>query len=1021
MQTQQANTEVYSGQTKPPDPPPSLHEVGAARSLDHLSGVGLGFDESLRGYLGIGQFDPVEGEAVGRRQGTSMRMVAHVAIDDLPAFLDVSQHTARLSGHVSISGIGSDMAIVNGTLAIFGTDVDTGVRQLAYDFACIGDDGAYYVFHGVKTIHDECIDVDVLHDMTTLAVTVRKGLGVDAGGDAGEDAGEDAPVYAAGMMSFALKDVPRLLASMTIEGARSYRQKAAAYVVFFQFVFGALHREYLRNQSITYGTRYKNAVLRGRLRTADGRGLPFMLVSGKHDTDFPWGDGEGFCDMLLVIGDPDTADCRRYCISRRILAGLSVDIAGGHLRYRGPIYRLVSGTSTSFTEMATGSARLLPGVADIAITFAATAQGRLSLPFACLSDFIAHLDRAKRRLLAGLIPDDADLGIQLTPYALTDARGYIRLSSGAVDGKGGEGEGEDDRAGAGAGGSEVLARHETSDSASGSSSGLWATVESAQTFGEGERATLRNLREPTLRYGYICAVDPQAPGARVQIETDTVRDEREHWTKDRLDAVAGRMIGRAASADFNVKAEPHPIIRAGHKSSLGKRGPQLEVCGQPVLEVRNDHYPTAVFLRRIIPVKGSVSGQAKGQAKGQAEGQIQRPVQVLDDKVSLALEESMSCMRLEPINCGRTVTVASVCDPDAVRALDQVLEQTGFIPLVERAVEASGKSREAFRIAIKPNFMFSYNRRDRSTYTDPALVAHLAKRLRERGFVDIAVVEAHSTYGEFFDRRSVREMADYLGYRESDGYRIVDLTQEATGSRHFGPHLGAHPVSPTWRDADFRISFAKNKTHSYAYYTLTLKNIYGALPLGNKFKEYHCKRDIYHTTIELLQAFPVHYGLVDAYLSADGPFGVFSDTDPNPTKTIIGGADLVAVDWVAASKMGIDPMLSPYMPLAVNAFGKPAIDLVGDDRVYRPWLNVPESLTLLTHGVIDKDYFFGNLFYMAGAQMDESHFHLKGRARGMRFVRRLIQPLRYAIFVRTNASPSVLNRLVSWGFYKLGL
>jgi len=37
----------------------------------------------------------------------------------------------------------------------------------------------------------------------------------------------------------------------------------------------------------------------------------------------------------------------------------------------------------------------------------------------------------------------------------------------------------------------------------------------------------------------------------------------------------------------------------------------------------------------------------------------------------------------------------------------------------------------------------------------------------------------------------------------------------------------------------------------------------------------------------------------------------------------------VAVDWIAASKMGIDPMISPYMKLAVGAFGKPEISLSG--------------------------------------------------------------------------------------------
>ena len=263
----------------------------------------------------------------------------------------------------------------------------------------------------------------------------------------------------------------------------------------------------------------------------------------------------------------------------------------------------------------------------------------------------------------------------------------------------------------------------------------------------------------------------------------------------------------------------------------------------------------------------------------------------------------MRAMRLEAIGCDRKTTVAVMRGEDKFQTLACVLDTSRFDDAVEEKLRASGKERNAFSIAIKPNFMFSYDKRDRSTYTDPELVGHLVRRLRERGFAAIRVVEAQSTYGEYFDKRSVKEMAEYLGYDGQAGYEVVDMTLDADEQRNLGPHLGMHPVSRAWRDADFRISFAKNKTHAYAYYTLTLKNIYGALPLANKFREYHCRRDIYHTTMEYLSAFPVHFGLVDGWLSADGPFGVFADPGPNETRTIIGGADLVAVDWVGSSKI----------------------------------------------------------------------------------------------------------------------
>jgi len=266
----------------------------------------------------------------------------------------------------------------------------------------------------------------------------------------------------------------------------------------------------------------------------------------------------------------------------------------------------------------------------------------------------------------------------------------------------------------------------------------------------------------------------------------------------------------------------------------------------------------------------------------------------------------------------------------------------------------------------------------------------------------------------------VKEMAAYLGFDGKAGYEVVDMTEDATEIRDFPAPLGRHPVSDVWRDADFRISFAKNKTHAYAYYTLTLKNIYGALPLANKFKEYHCDRDIYGPAIQYLQEFPVHYGLVDAYLSADGPFGIFADTEPNRTQTVIGGADLVAVDWVAASKMGLDPMIRRYMQLAVEKFGKPAIELIGDGSPYLPWLNVPVALTMAAHGGMDANHRFGNLIYMISAQMDEKHFEHKSKAPHVVLLRKLTRPIRDTFFVRTDRPPTAANRFMSWLFYRLG-
>jgi uncharacterized protein (DUF362 family) len=522
------------------------------------------------------------------------------------------------------------------------------------------------------------------------------------------------------------------------------------------------------------------------------------------------------------------------------------------------------------------------------------------------------------------------------------------------------------------------------------------TILAGRTFGEAERSTFRNVKWPTLLYGYLCAIRPEEQAARVQIHSRTLRDEREHWVRDQLEAFLGTVVSRTCSCEMRMERDELRVIPLATAGDRAGRIPLLLKIGEPVLEVNNDHFPTAVFQRRIVEVLDP-SGER-----------------------CLALEDDMSLLRLEPIGTVRKATVASIRDADKFAALNRVLGETGFDEILEARLKDTGKTRHDFSIVIKPNFMFAYDKRDRSTYTDPELVHHLVKRLRGLGFDNVNVVEAQSTYGEYFDKRSVREMAEYLGFDGKAGYEVVDMTLDADETQDLGPHLGRHPVSRSWREADFRISFAKNKTHAYAYYTLTLKNIYGALPLPNKFKEYHCGRGIYGTTIEYIAAFPLDYGLVDASLSADGPFGIFADPAPNETRTIIGGADLVAVDWIAASKMGIDPMISPYMKLAVEAFGKPEIHFIGDPNPYRPWLNVPVALTLFTNKGVDANHYFGNLMYSAGAQMDETHFRHKNRALYMRLLRRATVPLRRAFFLRTGENPSRANRLFSSLFYKLG-
>jgi hypothetical protein len=215
---------------------------------------------------------------------------------------------------------------------------------------------------------------------------------------------------------------------------------------------------------------------------------------------------------------------------------------------------------------------------------------------------------------------------------------------------------------------------------------------------------------------------------------------------------------------------------------------------------------------------------------------------------------------------------------------------------------------------------------------------------------------------------------------------------------HFGGSLGDHFIGRAWRDADFRISFAKNKTHSWAFYTLCLKNIYGALPLQNKIHEYHYKREIYAPTIDLLIDSPVHFGIIDAFTSADGPFGIFADKEPNPTRTIIAGENLVAVDWLGATKMGLDPMISRYMQLAVQAFGRPQVDAVGDLEPYANWRNVPRPLVEFWDNAEECYGFTNDVFLVMNREFMSPRFRRRPLSRPLALLARIAGPLGGLVF-----------------------
>jgi uncharacterized protein (DUF362 family) len=348
---------------------------------------------------------------------------------------------------------------------------------------------------------------------------------------------------------------------------------------------------------------------------------------------------------------------------------------------------------------------------------------------------------------------------------------------------------------------------------------------------------------------------------------------------------------------------------------------------------------------------------------------------------------------------GGSVWSSRGATPDEKLPLFRRLLSDARLPeLLAARARALGKEVRDLRVAIKPSFMLGYHRKDRSVLTDPVLLDELAGFLREQGCHDVTVIEGRNIYDRFYGNRSVREVADYFGIA-SPRYRVVDACDEQVAHAYFRG-MAQYTVSHTWREAEFRISFGKLRSHpiDLAYLTLGNVELLGARCDEFVFAERQAGRET--SIMMLLDAFPPHFALLDGYdLAADGLVGVMGCPRPKSPRRLYAGEDPLAVDLVAARHVGVeDPLQSSMLRAAVHWFGDPraALRVVGCDEAVSPWRSPYHSelsslLSFLALPVYALASWRGALFV---PEMDEAAFPpLRPAGPMMRLGRRGVQLL----------------------------
>jgi len=301
--------------------------------------------------------------------------------------------------------------------------------------------------------------------------------------------------------------------------------------------------------------------------------------------------------------------------------------------------------------------------------------------------------------------------------------------------------------------------------------------------------------------------------------------------------------------------------------------------------------------------------------------------------------------------------VGVVRGSEKLQSFSNLVGISGFDEALAAAHAASGKTKENFRVVVKPNMMVFVSRKGyEATVTDWELVETLIDHIGSLGFTNVAICEAQHDVGRMFKNHNVQFVADQIGYRPNGRYRIVDLTLESVP--HAYPYIDSRGrpkvwkdvVGVTWRDADFRISFAKCKTHEHDWMTLAVKNIYGCFPATNKVARYHIRNEVFDVTARSLRSFPVHFAFIDGWIGSDG-FQGYKVPSPQPLRMLFGGRDVIAVDMEAFKRAGVDPLKSRTLRNAVeqlNGGAYPAYAVQGDATTQFadvcPWENIADDI-----------------------------------------------------------------------------
>lgn len=253
---------------------------------------------------------------------------------------------------------------------------------------------------------------------------------------------------------------------------------------------------------------------------------------------------------------------------------------------------------------------------------------------------------------------------------------------------------------------------------------------------------------------------------------------------------------------------------------------------------------------------------------------------------------------------------------------------------VERAVaeavkEAGGLDVAGKVVLLKPN-MLGTTGSSKLAASEPEFLRAAIKTLRAGGASRILVgdspaVQSGDLVGMLSGLKAaaLEEGAEWVAFGDPVEVAVPDGSLVKRFSL-------AHIVT----DVDCVVSLCRLKTHNFMYFTGAVKNLFGAI-VGLQKSAFHMrfpgKAQFGTMLADLVLAVKPCYSIMDAIVAMEGP-GPLNGT-ARKLGLVLAARNAFALDWVASTLVGYDPMDIPYLRAASRGsaygFDPKAIEVAG--------------------------------------------------------------------------------------------